>query len=44
MGVDEHDAQNAVRLSFGRGTSAADVEHIVERLVRGAARLRETAT
>jgi len=43
MGVNEHDAQNAVRISFGRDNTPADADHIVDRLVTGAERLRGNA-
>ena len=41
MGVAEPDAANAVRISFGAGTTEAEVDHVARRLVEGANRLQE---
>lgn len=40
MGVSEADAANAIRISLGRASTAADVERIIAQVVRGVDRLR----
>ena len=39
MGIDREDALGAVRLSLGRGTTEADIDHAAELLLGAAARL-----
>ncbi|MHC5067783.1 MAG: cysteine desulfurase family protein [Planctomycetota bacterium] len=43
MGIDEAQASNALRLSFGRSTTLDEVAAVAEQIINGAQRLRRTS-